>query len=373
MNTTAAEHTQTAAATAAALRERYLELKRASRPYARDAALQLGVSEAEIVACMVGDTAVRLTPSFPALMGKIESLGRVMALTRNEHAVHEKDGVYLNMQHHDPIGMALGDEIDLRIFYRHWTHGFAVSEATHEGSAGGDAHETRGEIRHSLQFFDAHGVAVHKIHLRPHSNVEAFKTLVAEFAAADQSTGLAVEAPPAREIVRGDQEIDVAGLREAWRGMQDTHEFFGLLKKFDVQRHQALRLAGAELAYPVAIDSARVLLNFAAAEATPIMVFVGNRGMIQIHGGPVRTIRQSGPWLNVLDSDFNLHLREDRIATAWVVRKPTADGFVTSLELFDDGQENIAMFFGRRRPGKPELAAWRKAIAQLTPLVPGTP
>ena len=111
-----------------------------------------------------------------------------------------------------------------------------------------------------------------------------------------------------------------------------------------------------------------MLLHLAAAQATPIMVFVGNRGMIQIHGGPVANIKQTGPWLNVLDSDFNLHLREDHIASAWIVRKPTADGIVTSLELFDDMHENIVMFFGRRKPGQPELPAWRELISQLPPL-----
>src|SRR5690348_18119092 len=29
---------------------------------------------------------------------------------------------------------------------------------------------------------------------------------------------------------------------------------------------------------------------------------------------------------NILDPDFNMHLREDLIESAWVVRKPTTDG-----------------------------------------------
>jgi len=98
------------------------------------------------------------------------------------------------------------------------------------------------------------------------------------------------------------------------------------------------------------------------------MVFVGNRGMIQIHTGPVKTIRVMGPWLNVLDPDFNLHLRADLIASAWAVRKPTSDGIVTSLELFDAEGENIAMLFGARKPGTPELEGWRELIAGIVPL-----
>ena len=68
---------------------------------------------------------------------------------------------------------------------------------------------------------------------------------------------------------------------------------------------------------------------------TPIMCFVGNPGCIQIHTGPIYTLKVMGPWFNILDPTFNLHLREDAIHQGWVVRKPTRDGIVTSLELFD--------------------------------------
>ena len=46
---------------------------------------------------------------------------------------------------------------------------------------------------------------------------------------------------------------------------------------------------------------------------------------------------------------FNLHLREDRIAGTWVTRKPTVDGFVTAVEVFDKDGEAIVTFFGKRK------------------------
>lgn len=58
------------------------------------------------------------------------------------------------------------------------------------------------------------------------------------------------------------------------------------------------------------------------------MIFVGNPGCIQIHTGPVHNIKAMGPWLNVLDLDFNLHLREDEVTQVWKVGKPTRDGWV---------------------------------------------
>jgi putative hemin transport protein len=55
----------------------------------------------------------------------------------------------------------------------------------------------------------------------------------------------------------------------------------------------------------------------------------------------------------------------DYIAQAWLVRKPTDDGIVTSVELFDGSGEVIAMFFGERKPGNPELPAWGTLVSEL--------
>ena len=95
------------------------------------------------------------------------------------------------------------------------------------------------------------------------------------------------------------------------------------------------------------------------------MVFVGSPGCLQIHTGPVKKLKEHGPWYNVLDPGFNLHLNEAQIDAAWVVRKPTADGVVTSLELFDADGGIIAQFFGKRKPGLPELEAWRAIVDAL--------
>jgi putative hemin transport protein len=70
-------------------------------------------------------------------------------------------------------------------------------------------------------------------------------------------------------------------------------------------------------------------------------------------------------WLNVLDPDFNMHLRADHIDTLWVVKKPTEDGVVTSLEAFDSKKNMIAQFFGLRKPGIPELKDWAALVETL--------
>jgi len=162
-----------------------------------------------------------------------------------------------------------------------------------------------------------------------------------------------------------DAEIEIEGLRIAWRAMQDTHEFFGMLGKFKVGRMQALRLAGEEFARELPPRALRSALEAAGASSTPIMIFVGSKGCIQIHSGPIKRLVETHGWFNVLDPAFNLHLREAGVARLFSVRKPTEDGIVTSIEAFDSSNRNILLMFGARKPGKPELEEWRALVARI--------
>lgn len=328
---------------------------RAEKPQlrARDAAAALGVSEGELVASQVGAGTTRIGGDWSTILQAVEALGPVMALTRNESVVHEKTGVYQNVSAGSHVGLALGPEIDLRLFYTRWAHGFAVGGTDHP--------------KPSLQFFDAAGTAVHKIFLTDGSDRAAFAALVERFRHADQAPALAPQ-EIVRPAVLEDAEIDVGSFRAGWDAMEDTHQFFGLLKSHRLDRLQAMRLAEPQRAEPVGRDALRRVLTDAAETGAAIMVFVGNPGCIQIHTGPVHRLHDMGPWLNVMDPGFNLHLREDRIDSAWVVRKPTKDGVVTSLELFDIDGTLMAMLFGARKPGQPERADWRALVARVSAL-----
>jgi putative hemin transport protein len=47
------------------------------------------------------------------------------------------------------------------------------------------------------------------------------------------------------------------------------------------------------------------------------------------------------------------------------VRKPTRDGVVTALELYDSEGEQIALLVGKRKPGQKESEAWRSLVESL--------
>lgn len=322
----------------------------------RNAAEDLGVSEAELLATDCGAGVTRLdVADWNEFLTGLEPLGRVMALTRNDQFVHERKGVYQNPETGLPHKMALfvNPDIDLRIFLSPWKFAFAVSEESPRGR------------RDSLQIFDDAGAAIHKIYLLSESNREEFEKIVGKYRSADQSA--AVETAPQAEKTaeKPDSEIDAEGFRQGWAQLQDTHDFFPLMKKFGVSRLQALRLADAEMAYAVAPSVLREVLQKAADAKLPIMIFVGNRGIIQIHTGTVEKLFAHGEWFNVMDEAFNLHAKETEIAAAYVVKKPIADGIITSVEFFNRAGEDVALFFGKRKPGIPEMQEWRELVAGL--------
>jgi putative hemin transport protein len=319
----------------------------------KDAAEALGVSEAELLAARRGDGVERLAGPWGELIKKLPDLGVVMALTRNENVVHEKVGQYEKISIMQNMGLVLNEAIDLRIFLNHWAFGFAVFEPTDSA------------MRRSLQFFDVDGRAVHKIYLRDDSDIAAYEALVASYRYTEHWEALNILPAIVPPADRPDAAIDQPALRDRWQALQDVHDFHAMLQDLGAGRVQALRLIGEDWAYRVENDSFQLALNMAANAELPIMIFAGNAGVIQIHTGPVQQLKRTGPWFNVLDADFNLHLREDRIAQSWVVKKPTADGIVTSLELYDENNNQIAWMFGARKPGQPELEAWRALVGAL--------
>ncbi|MBW8688056.1 hemin-degrading factor [Chitinophaga rhizophila] len=337
-----------------ALKEQWLNFRtQQPKTRIRDAAAQLQVSEGELVAACTGNTVKHLTNDFPALIQAMPALGKVMVLTRNEHCVIERKGIFeiINTENKH-VGTVLGKDIDLRMFFSRWKYAFAL-----------DNDDTIG-FKKSIQIFDAQGHAIMKIFALEQTHAAAWEKVITDFSAIEQPAAITAAPAPAATVYN-DAQADTTAFLEGWAALQDTHDFFPLLMKHKLSRTGALKLAAGKFTYPVGADCVKTLLNGAAATGLEIMVFVGNPGNIEIHTGPVEKILEIPNWINVMDEDFNLHLRTDAIAQSWIVEKPSADGIVTSLEVFDAAGEMIAQFFGKRKPGSPELSEWKELARKI--------
>lgn len=339
------------------LKERWNALQQ-TNPHLRirNAANELGVSEAELLATRCGEGVTRLRPEFKELLSQIETLGYANAITRNDSIVHERKGVYQNFTWSPHAALFVGEDIDNRLFPSCWRSAFSVTEGEGE------------KIRRSIQLFDNQGTAVHKIYLTSQSDVAAFEKITADFKSENQEQTEVVDAfkKPAHPAETRDAEPDYEQFKQEWVDLKDTHNFFGMINRHKLHRIEALENApSTHFAKKEGNDILRKALLSASQSELPIMVFVGNRGAIGIHTGPVKKIVDHNEWLNVLDPEFNLHIKEQDIDQSWVVRKPTEDGEVTSIECFDKDGELIITLFGKRKPGIPEMEEWRQLVASI--------
>jgi putative hemin transport protein len=318
---------------------------------ARDIAAAHGLTEVDLVAARVGRGVTVIDAAPDRLIPLVETLGDVMALTRNESCVHERKGQYRNYASGKHASVVLDPEIDLRIFPKHWVHGYALAETGADGA-----------VKRSLQVFDAAGDSIHKIHLTAASDVAAFDRLVQSLRTDPQPDRVTTLPRAATEQARIVAE-NVGELRDRWDRMTDTHQFLPLTKTLKMNRLGAYRGVGAPHAQLLETEAVTRVLTLAAERQVPVMIFVGNMGCIQIHGGPVEKIVPMGPWINVMDARFNLHLRADHIAEVWAVTKPTDTGPAISVEAFAADGALILQIFGYRKdtPAEP----WAALVASL--------
>ncbi|MEO0938822.1 MAG: ChuX/HutX family heme-like substrate-binding protein [Pseudomonadota bacterium] len=322
---------------------------------ARDLAHKLGISEADLVAAQVGNGATHIAAHPDRIMPLLAPLGEVMALTRNASCVHEKVGVYENYHPGEHAAMVLTHEIDLRIFPSHWCHAFAVETPLENGT------------RRSVQVFDAAGDAIHKMFLRDGSELAAWDRLKAELSTGSdaQMLDLSPRVPPEAPKSRADK-LDV--LHAEWDRLTDTHQFLRLCAKLKMNRLGAYRIAGAPYVRPLTLDAPDRMLEGVRDTGLHMMFFVGNRGCIQIHNGPVTNLREMGPWQNVLDPGFDMHLRRDHIAEVWAVNKPTQRGMVRSVEAFDADGSLIFQAFPVAKDGNDHRETWQGVFDALPAL-----
>ncbi|MGB0903633.1 MAG: ChuX/HutX family heme-like substrate-binding protein, partial [Mangrovicoccus sp.] len=201
---------------------------------------------------------------------------------------------------------------------------------------------------------------------------DVLAALAVEDQAQSQEQSLTVEPRAPTEPAKSRAENRDTLLSE-WARMTDTHQFNRLCAKLGMNRLGAYRLvADTKWVTPMDVSAPAKMLEAVSLRGQEVILFVGNRGNIQIHWGKMEVITPMGPWLNVMDERFNLHLRGDHIAEVYVVEKPTKRGPAISLEAFDAEGGLIFQVFGRRAGQEDDNSSWHTLLSSL-PLKLGVP
>lgn len=315
----------------------------------------LQVSEAQLVHCRVGNEKVLRLSGKPAdILQNLVSIGQAKGITRNNYAISIQTGEYSNPRFSHHGGLFLNPKaLDLRMLFAQWDSTFALVEETSTG------------LRHSMQFFDKHGDALHQVYATDKTDMAEWQAIVERYASLDNLPIVPKEILPSstQEI---SQEL-ATELEQQWRDMTNVHQFFGILQKHNLSRQQVFRAVSQELAWQVPTTALSDLLSLAYQAQNEVMLFVGNRGCVQIFTGKIKELTKNNS-LNISGHNFQLHFIENGISECWVTRKPTKDGFVTSLEVFDKQGNQLIQMYGQRIEGTPEQIEWCKQILSMSRL-----
>ncbi|MCE8034285.1 heme degradation protein [Billgrantia tianxiuensis] len=331
-----------------------LDAAREATPHlpALDIARRLEISEGELQAARLGRDVVTLPLSPHALASRFHRLGEVKALTRSRHAVLEQHGQYPILRGSEQAGLLLAPGgLDLRLHLAQWHWACLIRDR--RPRAGDDSPE-----RLSLQVFNRHGIALHKAFSLAEEATPAWQELEALGITDAPAFTQSVEPPP-RALPT------VPTLAEEWAQMSDVHQFFGLLNRHQLRRHEANALMEGRFTRALRPEACGRALFNAAANHLPLMLFVASPGCVQIRTGRIPAPQRMRGWLNLFAKDFTLHLDDANIACVWQVHKPNRDGGVTSLEAFDAQGGLVLQIFSERREGQPERSEWRQLLDEL--------
>ena len=317
---------------------------------ARNAAYVLGVSELELLMTRPESEVLRLKHQPNHVLPRLEALGQVSALTRNNGVIMQKTGQYRDFSIDGCVGIA-GGEIDLRVSLESLAYSLAVTENTADGQI------------LSLQFFDAHGESVHKVYLTDQSDFDAYRKLIDEFTPANQDRNVQVQ----DKLVTPDPviDLDVAAFRQAWLDVQNGEQFSGLLNQYNLSRQLAYQLVDNYLAHgldPVAFEA---VFYGAAMRKLPVRMTVGSFAVVQEHDSVIKVLKRSGRWFNATQPGFSLRTDTTQIGSVWVVRKPSGNGTSISVELLDQNGELLLELNSNGAGASASQSEWDAMITTL--------
>lgn len=268
--------------------------------------------------------ATRLKADWDALLRVLPKLGTVRAQTANVHALLEVEGRYAACERLGPMAQCRGERIDLRLLFPAWHAAYALEQATPQG------------LQRSVHIFDAEGAAVHALHLGAEASPATFTALRRDLRcpeATDPSFASPTRPPSASRMPC--VPVLRPQLLKAWGQLRDSHDFFAMLRRLQLRRYEALRLAEGLYTRRIPPQQVEVVMHHAQQRDLVLSFDVRSRGAIALYSSQIDTLSRCGEGLQLRHSRFRLRLSDQAVASAWVVRRQTRGGLTYSLELYD--------------------------------------
>ncbi len=320
---------------------------------ATDIKKALGLSELEIVDQQLGLRSILLKADFLPLINSLSSLGYTLTSLYNNAVVQECKGFYMATVYENTISILVSNakEVEVSVLLNNWHSVYAVRELSESG------------YRYSLQIFGEDGRVIQKIFMQPQSNFYAYQTIIAnhEYYALEATPKLKRPASDSYsdENDRG-MDIDVRALILDWRKKQSINHAELLVKKYGVSYQQMYRCIGDVYAEEFSAKKLQTIMEQVTQRNILVTFRTSNKGALQDYTGMLSNVYAKGDHLYCIAADFSLRILETAIANAWLVRKATAGGIVTSLEFYGSCGSQLLKIHGEYDAKYGEGIYWKR-------------
>ena len=267
----------------------------------RDAAKIFKTSEANLLSTQTNDNVFFLKLDLEYFFHVIKTIDKLMFLTRNDIMVHEL--------------ILSGDQIifaeDRILFHENNLPILSINKDDIKFSFFETSYHGKKKL-HSLQLFDTEGEAVLKIYLKGKDQVKFLKI-------------------KSKQKVDYNFEVQKINVKNYIKMKNDFDIFYDFSEdanvRFDVIKHSKLIL--------------RDLLENFSKEKLPIQIHGFGNNTLQYFFGKIKNIVDFGPWINIIDKKFNLHVLEDKIKYSQINRFSHGKINYVSVEFFDKSNNTV--------------------------------
>ena len=269
----------------------------------RDAAYQMKVSEAELLSTEINETvSFLLIEDMTAFIKDVLKVDKIMLLIRSDYVVHEKTIKTKNirLEENQIIDLDKNDCSILDFNIDAFEYVFFQKKM----------HSNR-ELK-SFQFFDKAGMAILKIYLKG-KDLGFFDEIDLKYKKTYNYE------------MQSDLDINNSNLLDSK---------IKINLPFDT-------INSKTTCRDISVKSLRLILENASDMKTPIQIHALGLGTIQYHRNTVRNIVDYGPWVNVIDQKFNLHVLENGLTRASLIQYQFKDCQQYLINFFDKNNTHV--------------------------------
>ena len=271
----------------------------------KDAAEILSTNEAALLSTEIGEKIYFLKISnFEDFFIQLSNIDKVMFLIRSQYVVHETTIIpsqikYLNNK------LILNNKPDYSLIdYDIKSFKYAFYEQKKHS----------GRTLKSFQFFNQFGTAVLKIYLRGKKDLEFNQ--IAETFYTDYAYELQEEIS-SKPLIRQFSEFYYSEY-----GIDNN-----FINKTDYEK-----------------NFLRKLLELLTDNKIPIRIHAFGENIFQQYSGKIKKLIDFGPWINIMDKNFNLHVLEEKITRTTVSHLISNENKLLTISFLDDNNYKVLEF-----------------------------